>query len=191
MQRLLIDPADTIAVCPHCRRSYGVSTGTLEQVSATRLPDGRYRYLLEEAESHGGRRLRKVETVQSLGLQVGSLVTLVKRGPILIGIVDHGREVWFSIEPAPARLRGGRRFIDFMSAVILFCVALTAIGWAASLKGSVADRGSGALALFVAMVAAVAGAAIVVPRLQEHLASAEDDRDDDPGLPPLQLPDLE
>lgn len=192
MQRILIDTEDSVAVCPHCRRNYGVSTGTLENVSVTRLPDGRYRYLLEEVESHGGRRLRKVETVQSLGLQVGSRLTLVRRGPILIGISDHSRDVWFSIEPAPSRMRGGRRFIDFMNAVIISCVILTTIGYALSIHGWVSDHGTGALVDF----SLLAGFCVLVPHLSarahERLSASADGQpgSDGRGMPPLDLPDI-
>lgn len=160
------------AECPGCGRSFRLLTRRVRQGSWTTLPTSQYRYRLVTEEPAGGERGRAVIGQGGLPLEAGSLVTLVYRGPRLVGVADQKRGGWHPVDPPRPVSEDRAAFARYLAGALGVIVALESVRFAFALAGAPVSALAGA-----AIVAALLAAAPLILRAAREREEPPQDGD--------------
>jgi hypothetical protein len=145
------------ARCPVCRRYYRVVTRQLKSVHSTRLGSERTRYDITTIEGPDRTRPRHFEALPTTRLVPNYWITLVYRGPRLLGIADQTTSFWHP-QPIFALTHKPLRRLLFMLSVVCLLLAAVQLQRLLPALRAVGSHSSGQVALVAALVFALAPA---------------------------------
>lgn len=124
-QLIAISVEATQARCPTCRRYFRLVTRELKSVQTSRLEAQRVRIDVLTFEGERSRsRPRHFEALPTVHLTPGHWITLVYRGPRLLGIAEQTTSIWHPLPLFAVGLAPLRRLIFLLSVVCLLLAAL-------------------------------------------------------------------